>query len=106
MFRPIACVLSLKIRPWVAPISVKYSIGLTRTSAPVGQFSSHEYARRHAPGGFNFVPSHKLHLIATTSSPGSGVTTGSILKLNAFFSAETKLPFVGGAARGTIEIAS
>src|SRR5688572_9770617 len=106
MLRPMACVLSLKTSPCVGPISVKYSIGFTRTRAPVGQFSSHEYVWRREPGGLSDVPWQRLHLIATMSSPGSGVTGGAILKLKTLRSFETKPPFVDGDSRGTIEMAS
>src|SRR5215212_6846420 len=106
MFRPTACVWSRKIKPGAAPTSLKYSIGSTRTSAPVGQFSSHEYALRRAPDGFSGVASHRLHLIATGSSAGSAAAGRSFLKLKAFRRFEAKPETCGGGVRGTIVIAS
>src|SRR5262247_1061821 len=107
MLRPMACVRSRKTRPSVFSISPKYSCGLTRTNAPVGQFSSHEYAGRDMPLGFNGVFSQRLHLIATMSAPSASTGAGAgALKLKRFRSRLTK--FTGGAAaesRGTIEIA-
>src|SRR5215204_1642050 len=88
------------------PISLKYSSGFIRTKAPVGQFSSHEYAFRRAPSGFSGVASQRLHLIATRSSEATGAGGGAILKLSAFDSAETKPDGFGGGSRGTIVIAS
>jgi hypothetical protein len=41
---------------------------LTRTSAPVGQFSWHEKACRRAPGGLSEVPAQRLHLVASRFS--------------------------------------
>src|SRR5205085_2135447 len=62
--RPMACVWSRKIVPMTFFVSPKYSRGLTRTRAPVGQFSSHEYARVFLPFGLSGVPSQRLHLTA------------------------------------------
>src|SRR6476619_4909055 len=76
MFSPMACVALRWIKPIVSPTSSKYSRGLTRTRAPVGQFSSHEYAAVFAPGGFSPVPLHRLHLIASRFSvwvTGAGI---------------------------------
>src|SRR5712692_5471027 len=107
MLRPMACVRSRKTKPSVFSISPKYSCGSTRTSAPVGQFSSHEYAGREAPGGLSGVFSQRLHLIATMSSPSAATVAGAgEPKLNQLFNLPTKSGDVaGGALRGNIEIA-
>src|SRR5712664_4591808 len=106
MLRPMACVWSRKTRPSVFSISPKYFCGLTRTSAPVGQFSSHEYAGRLAPDGFSGVLSHKLHLIATMSSASANGAGLGALTLNRFLTRSGRLRWAGaGASRGTIEIA-
>src|SRR6266705_2171732 len=102
-----ACVWSRKIRPRVFSISPKYSWGFTRTRAPVGQFSSHEYAGREVPDGLSGVFSQRLHLIATMSSPSAAAASvGGEPKPKTFFSRSRK---PGEAAtfplRGTIEIA-
>src|SRR5438046_10186492 len=93
--------------PCVRATSLKYSIGSTRTSAPVGQFSSHEYARLRAPGGFKPVCSQRLHLIATSSSDaGAGARSGSF-KLNSRLNFSNRPEFIGGGfTRGPMEIAS
>src|SRR6266550_579652 len=107
MLRPMACVWSRKTRPSVFSISPKYSCGLTRTSAPVGQFSSHEYAGRDAPAGFSGVASQRLHLIATMSSPSAaGAAAPGALKLNKLLIRLTRFgAAAGGPSRGTIVIA-
>src|SRR5256714_15625978 len=56
--------------------SSKYSRGLTRTSAPVGQFSWQEKAARFAPFGLSGVFSQRLHLTASRFSVS--VTAGGI----------------------------
>ena len=67
---------------------------------PGRTISSHRYFFRRTPFGLSGVSSQRLHLIATGSSEASGATRrGSILKLSAFFSVETKPEFGGGAAR-------
>src|SRR5688572_22784217 len=108
MFRPTAWVESRNTIPSVFSISPKYSCGLTRTSAPVGQFSSHEYDFRFAPSGFNGVASHRLHLIATMSSasliPGGG---GGVVSLKARRNLVKKGGATGASVlRGTMVIAS
>src|SRR6476469_7492598 len=106
MFRPIACVSSLKTSPCVDPISVKYSSGSTLTSAPVGQFSSHEYLCRLAPFGLSGVASQRLHLMATTSSDAGGAIGSAGFTLNARVNFWTKLKLGGSDFLGTMEIAS
>ena len=94
-------------RSCVSLISPKYSWGLTRTKAPVGQFSSQEYAGRDAPAGFSGVASQRLHLIATMSSPSAANGAGAVeLKLNSLVNRLTKSTgALGGASRGNIEMA-
>src|SRR5881227_2695172 len=87
--------------------SLKYSRGLTRTSAPVGQFSLHEYAAFFAPLGLSGVFSQRLHLTASKSSvsvTGRGSVGGA--RLNQALSVP-RSPAGGttGALRGTIEMA-
>src|SRR5260370_37486234 len=104
MLGPMACVWSRKTKPSVFSISPKYSFGLTRTSAPVGQFSSHEYAGRDAPAGFSDVVSQRLHLIATISSPLAvgGTAAGALeLKKSVIRSIVVSAP-AASAARGSI----
>src|SRR5918993_174426 len=91
--------------PCVGPISLKYSIGFMRTRAPVGQFSSHEYACRRAPGGLSVVSSQRLHLTATMSLDIVGAAGSSILKLSVFVRCERKPLFGAASSRGTMEIA-
>src|SRR5215207_7424788 len=82
MFRPMACVWSRKTRPILPLTSAKYSRGLTRTSAPVGQFSWQENACDFAPGGLSEVPAQRLHLVASrlsTAVTGSGGVSGARL---------------------------
>src|SRR6266571_1541373 len=106
MLRPMACVWSRKTRPSVFSISPKYSCGLTRTSAPVGQFSSHEYAGLDAPLGFSEVCSHKLHLIAIISSASAMGAGAGALRLKIFLiRVSGAVRSGGGRLRGTIEIA-
>src|ERR1700720_2118950 len=87
--------------------SSKYSLGLTRTSAPVGQFSSHEKALLLAPTGLSGVSLHRLHLIASRSSvsvTAAGNTGGA--RVNQFLTRGREV-CTGGACRlrGTIVIA-
>src|SRR5580765_2585529 len=107
MFRPIAWVRSLKTIPIAFFASLKYSRGLTRTKAPVGQFSWHEYAAVFAPSGLSEVFSHRLHLIASKLSvavTGSGFFGGA--RLSNFLSVPS-IPSGSaiGLLRATIEIA-
>src|SRR5207245_6941233 len=87
--------------------SLKYSRGLTRTSAPVGQFSWHEYAAFFAPFGLSDVFAQRLHLIASKSSV-SVTGRGSVgsARLNQPLSVRSR-PGEGatGDLRGTIEMA-
>src|SRR5829696_5795199 len=107
MFRPMACVWFLKMRPRQFLASAKYSSGLTRTSAPVGQFSWHEYARPFAPSGLSGVFSHRLHLTASRSSvPVAEGGIGGGARLNHRLRAPPERPCGGGVGpRGTIEMA-
>src|SRR5205809_4185868 len=76
MLTPIACVLLRWMRPIVWLTSSKYSRGFTRTRAPVGQFSSQEYAAVFAFGGFSPVSLQRLHFTASRFSvcvTGSGI---------------------------------
>src|SRR5581483_2110154 len=103
--RPMACVESLKVSPSICLISVKYSRGLTRNRAPVGQFCSQLNARCFASGGLSGVLLHRLHLTATrsvVSSTGGGSGSGASLS--------RRCNLVGGFSsafgrRGIIEIA-
>src|SRR5260370_31844572 len=105
MLGPMACVWSRKTKPSVFSISPKYSFGLTRPSAPVGQFSSHEYAGRDAPAGFSGVASQRLHLIATMSSPSAAAAAAGARKLNRLLIRATRFGIAaGGTSRGTIVI--
>src|SRR6266850_736901 len=88
MLRPMACVRSLKTIPMAFLASLKYSRGLTRTSAPVGQFSWQEYAGFLAPSGLRVVFSHRLHLIAskscvsvTAGGPAGGARLSQLLSV-------------------------
>src|ERR1051326_4954974 len=101
MLRPIACVWAGKTKPCADVTSSKYSSGLTRTSAPVGEFCSHEYALRRTPGGCSDVPAHKLHVIATRSSDAAGAAGSSTRKLKMRVSREIKLRPWFCASRGT-----
>src|SRR6266850_2805985 len=107
MLRPMACVRSLKTIPMAFLASLKYSRGLTRTSAPVGQFSWQEYAGFLAPFGLSGVFSHKLHFTASKFSVS--VTAGGSIgtaRLNQLLSMRPRRDEVGLADfRGTIEIA-
>src|SRR6266487_403589 len=107
MSRPMACVWSRKIRPSVFSISPKYSCGFTRTRAPVGQFSSHEYAGREVPDGLSGVFSQRLHLIATMSSPSAAVASaaGEPIPKTVFSRSRKFGEVVTFSLRGTIEIA-
>src|SRR6266705_1931344 len=105
MLRPIACVWSWKTIPMAFFASLKYSRGLTRTSAPVGQFSWHEYAALLAPFGLSGVFSQRLHLTAnkfSVSVTGLGSVRGA--RLNQALSVP-RSPAGGttGDLRGTIE---
>src|SRR5712692_6071949 len=107
MLRPMACVRSLKTIPIAFFASLKYSRGLTRTSAPVGQFSWHEYAGFLAPFGLSGVFSQRLHLTASKSSvsvTGRGSVGGA--RLNQLLSVPSS-PGGGttGDLRETIEMA-
>src|SRR6266576_6014135 len=93
--------------PNVFSISGKYSCGLTRTNAPVGQFSSHEYAGRLAFDGFSGVPSHRLHLMAIMSSASAMGAGSGALRLNRFPNRLVQVGFgLGTGSRGIIVIAS
>src|SRR6266704_322697 len=106
MSRPMACVWSRKIRPSVFSISPKYSCGFTRTRAPVGQFSSHEYAGRFEPFGLSVVFSQRLHLVAIISSASAMGAGVAALRLKMFLILVSGAVRAGGGRlRGTIEIA-
>src|ERR1041384_7108297 len=106
MLRPIACVQSRNTNPSVLPTSSKYSWGFTRTSAPVGQFSSHEYAGRFAPSGFREVFSQRLHLMAIMSSPSpTGAGAGVLNRKTFLIRVSGAVRAGGGRSRGIIEMA-
>src|SRR5215212_3455140 len=101
MLRPTAWDLSTSSRPSMLPTSVKYSLGLMRASAPVGQFSSQLYLRDFLPGGLRVARSlQRLHLIATRSSVAStaeGIGSGLILNKSLTFDLN---PPLAGASLG------
>src|SRR6266508_967192 len=87
--------------------SLKYSRGLTLTSAPVVQFSWHEYAGVFAPAGLSGVFAHRLHFTASRSavSVTSGGSFGIARLSQLSIRPRNPLPFVFAGFRGTIEIA-
>ena len=92
--------------PSVFPVSLKYSSGSTRTSAPVGQFSSQEYAFLRAPGGIQWrvlaevaLDGHHLFRLTCRRWRRSGEAEHA-LQLGC------QIDAAGSGIRGTIVIAS